>query len=102
MTDELFAALPAAYRKGIFSTVTTFYFSVDETKKTVTLGPEGCAVAEGKTVEAADCVCKTSGDFLARIWDQGYRPGPMDFMSGKIKSNVPQLLQQFLEAFGKA
>lgn len=102
MTDELFAALPASYRKGIFSTVTTFYFSVDETKKTVTLGPDGCAVAEGKTVEAADCVCKTSGEFLARIWDQGYRPGPMDFMSGKIKSNAPQLLQQFLEAFGKS
>ncbi len=102
MTDELFAGLPAAYRKGIFSTVTTFYFSVDEAKKTVTLGPDGCSVAEGKTAPAADCVCKTGADFLAKIWDEGYRPGPMDFMSGKIKSNAPQLLQQFLQAFGKA
>ena len=102
MTDELFASLPASYRKEIFSTVTTFYFSVDEMKKTVTLGPDGCTVAEGKTVEAADCVCKTGADFLARIWDQGYRPGPMDFMSGKIQSNAPQLLQQFLQAFGKS
>ena len=102
MTEGLFAELPASYRKGIFSTVTTFYFSVDETRKTVTLGPDGCTVAEGKTVEAADCVCKTGADFLAKIWDQGYRPGPMDFMSGKIKSNAPQLLQQFLQAFGKA
>jgi len=102
MIDELFSALPASYRKGIFSTTTTFYFSVDETKKTVTLGPEGCTVADGKTVEDAACVCKTSADFLQRIWDQGYRPGPMDFMTGKIKSNAPQLLQQFLAAFGKS
>ncbi|HUX37438.1 MAG TPA: hypothetical protein VMV44_06000 [Rectinemataceae bacterium] len=102
MADDLFATLSAMYKPGIFSTTTTFYFSIDDTKKTVTLGPEGCAVTEGKTVENADCVCKTGADFLAKIWDQGYRPGPMDFMSGKIKSNAPQLLQQFLRAFGKS
>ena len=102
MTEELFAALPTSYRKGIFTTMTTFYFSVDEVKKTIALGPEGCEVTDGKTVEAADCVCKTDAQFLAKIWDQGYRPGPMDFMSGKIKSNAPQLLQRFLQAFGKA
>lgn len=102
MTDQLFAGLPATYKKGVFSTVTTFYFSVDETKKTVTLGPDTCTVADGKPDNDADCVCKTGADFLRKIWDEGYRPGPMDFMSGKIKSNAPQLLQKFLEAFGKA
>lgn len=102
MLDELFSGLPASYRRGVFSVATTFYFSVDETKKTLTLGPEGCRVEDGKTVEEADCVCKTSADFLERIWSRGYRPGPMDFMSGKIKSNAPQLLQDFLKAFGKA
>ena len=100
--DDFFGALQAAYKPGVFSVATTFYFSVDEIKKTVTLGPEGCTVVDGKAVENADCVCKTGGEFLAKIWEDGYRPGPMDFMSGKIKSNAPQLLQQFLKAFGKS
>jgi hypothetical protein len=36
-----------------------------------------------------------------RIWNDGYRPGIMDFMGGAIKTNAPQLLQQYLSAFGK-
>jgi hypothetical protein len=36
-----------------------------------------------------------------RIWNEGYRPGIMDFMGGSLKSNARQLLQQFLRAFGK-
>ena len=97
----MFASLEGSYRKGIFSVPTTFYFSVGELRKTVTLGEEGCLVEEGKTVETADCVCKTSEELLRRIWNEGYRPSAMDFMAGKIKSNAPQLLQQFLQAFGR-
>lgn len=101
MQDEFFSTLQQSYRKGIFSVPTVFYFSVDDVKKTVTLDGEGCTVEDGKTVEEADCICKTSAEMFGRIWDEGYRPGIMDFMGGKIKSNAPQLLQQFLEAFGK-
>lgn len=101
MPQEIFAALPANYRKGIFSVATTFYFSVDEVRQTVTLDGDGCTVEEGKTVESADCICKTDAPMFNKIWHDGYRPGIMDFMGGKIKSNAPQLLQQFLIAFGK-
>ena len=59
------------------------------------------SVHDGKLTEDADCICKTSGEIFNKIWNEGFRPGIMDFMSGKIKSNAPQLLQQFLEAFGK-
>lgn len=93
--------MQGCYKKGIFTIPTTFYFSVDEIKKTVTLDAECCRIEDGKTVEEADCICKTSESMFSKIWNDGYRPGIMDFMSGSIKSNAPQLLQQLLVAFGK-
>lgn len=101
MSEDLFSTLQVSYRKGVFSVPTTFYFSVDDVKKTLTLDSEGCSIQDGKAVEDADCVCKTSAEMFSRIWFDGYRPGIMDFMGGSIKSNAPQLLQQFLQAFGK-
>jgi len=101
MQEDIFATLQDSYQKGVFSMPTTFYFSIDDIRKTVTLGEEGCTVEDGKTVEDADCVCKTTAAMFGRIWNDGYRPGIMDFMGGKIKSNAPQLLQQMLVAFGK-
>ncbi len=101
MQEEIFNTMQERYQKGIFTIPTTFYFSIDDIKKTLTLDDSGCTVEEGKTVADADCVCKTSGEMFSRIWNDGYRPGIMDFMGGSIKSNAPQLLQQFLVAFGK-
>ena len=101
MQEDIFATLQASYQKGVFTVPTTFYFSIDDIKKTVTLDAESCLVEDGKTVEEADCVCKTSAEMFGRIWNEGYRPGIMDFMGGTIKSNAPQLLQQLLLAFGK-
>lgn len=101
MIEEIIAALPEEYIKGSFPQKTTFYFSVDETKKTVTLDENGCTVHDGKLGDDSDCMCKTTTDLFNRIWNEGYRPGVMDFMSGKIKSNAPMLLQQFLSAFGR-
>ncbi len=101
LQEEILGTLPGIYRKGIFSVATTFYFSIGDVKKTLTLDGEGCTVEDGKTVDEADCVCKTSAEMFTRIWNDGYRPGIMDFMGGAVKSNAPQLLQQFLQAFGK-
>lgn len=101
MGNEIFATFQESYQKGVFTVPTTFYFSIDDLKKTVTLAAESCTIEDGKTVEAADCICKTDAAMFNRIWNDGYRPGIMDFMGGKIKSNAPQLLQQLLTAFGK-
>jgi hypothetical protein len=101
MQEDIFNTLEASYQKGIFTVPTVFYFAVDDIRKTLTLDSDGCRIQDGKTVENADCVCKTSTAMFSRIWNDGYRPGIMDFMGGKIKSNAPQLLQQFLSAFGK-
>jgi putative sterol carrier protein len=101
MIDDIFSRLPPLYRKGGLSRRTTFYFAIDDIRKTVILDGESCSVDDGKTTEQADCVCKTSSRLFLKVWNEGYAPGITDFMSGAIKSNAPHLLQQFLTSFGK-
>lgn len=101
MQEDIFMKLQENYKKGVFNVPTTFYFAIDNIEKTLTLDAESCTVEDGKTVADADCVCKTSAAMFSRILNDGYRPGLMDFMSGAIKSNAPQLLPQLLSAFSK-
>lgn len=101
MQEDIFRKLQENYKKGVFKVPTTFYFSIDDMKKTVTLDAESCTIEDGMTVAEADCVCKTSAAMFNKIWNDGYRPGLMDFMTGAITSNAPQLLPQLLSAFSK-
>lgn len=101
MVDNVFTELPDIYNPAAVSSAVSYYFSLGDVKKTVKLTPESCVVEDGKTLENADCVCKTSEEFFLKIWDEGYRPGLKDFMSGTIKSNNPDKLKTFLTAFGK-
>lgn len=101
MQEDIFGKLQESYKKGVFNVPTTFYFSIDDLQKTLTLDAETCLIEDGKTVEDADCVCKTSAAMFSRIWNDGYRPGIMDIMSGAVKTSAPQLLPHLLAAFGK-
>lgn len=101
MMEEIFSRLEKSFRPDPGRAMRSYYFSVDETRKTVFLGPDGVQVAEGRTVAEADCVCKTSAPFFLKVWQDGYRPGMQDFLSGAIKSNNPSALKEFLEAFGR-
>jgi len=101
MLEEIFSGLPASFVPGIVTAPVTFYFTLGEIKRTVHIAPETCRVESGKTVDNASCVCKTSPEFFLRIWQENYRPGMKDFLSGTIKSNDPGLLQVFLRCFGK-
>ena len=102
MIENIFDSLPDLFVAQSTETAASYYFSLEDIKKTVTLSPEQCLVEDGRTVERADCVCKTSKELFAAIWNDGYRPGMADFLSGKIKSNDPAALQRFLGCFGKS
>jgi len=101
MLEKIFADLPGLYVNSSVTGPVSYYFSLGDVKKTVLLSPKECVVENGRTVESADCVCKTSPEFFLKIWDEGYRPGMGDFLSGAIKSNNPGALQSFLVSFGK-
>lgn len=95
---EIFEGFKKAYVKGSMKEDRSYYFSLDDFKYTVTFAKDKVKVEEGKTVEEADCVLKTSPEMFVKIFE-GYKPSMMDFMSGKIKSNNPTLLQDFAKAF---
>lgn len=101
MVETIFDSLPESFVPGAISEPRSFYFSLGDCKKTVEVTAENCTVSNGRTVENADCVCKTSQEFFKKIWEEDYRPGMKDFMSGTIKSNNPSSLQEFLKCFGK-
>ena len=101
MVEEIIAEMAALFRKGVFSEKTSFYFSVDDIRMTVIIDAESYAVERGKTIEHADCSCKTGAEMFGQIWNDGYRPGIMDFLGGAIKCDAPLMLPQFLRAFGK-
>jgi putative sterol carrier protein len=95
----LFNSLPKKYKTGSVKAARTFYFSLDEEKWTVTLEPQACKVENGKTVEKADVVLKTSAELFLKMWNGEYTPGMGDFLAGRIKSNDPQALKTFIAAF---
>ena len=101
MLEAIFSRLPESFVAGVFAKPTSFYFSLGDLKKSVQCSAYSCAVSDGRTVDNADCVCKTSPEFFLKIWEENYRPGMKDFMSGTIKSNNPGALQDFLRSFGK-
>jgi putative sterol carrier protein len=101
MIDKIFASLPDSFVPGVIEEPLVYYFSLGAAKKTVRVDGQSCTVEDGRTVDEADCVCKTDETFFVSIWSDGFRPSMGDFLSGKIKSNNPTALQLFLQAFGK-
>ena len=94
--------LKLRFKPGTVAEKTVYYLSLGEAageKWTVTLSPTSCELSPGKP-DNADCVLKTSSDLFAKLVDGSWKPGFMDFMSGKIKSNDPEKLQRLQKAFG--
>lgn len=100
-TEAIFSEMSQAFQPGAMKESLSYYFSIDALKKTVFIDSRACRILSGKALDNADCVCKTSAAFFEKIWDQGYRPGLKDFLSGAIRSNNPEALKIFLTAFSK-
>jgi putative sterol carrier protein len=97
---KIFKSLPKKFQPGSQKSATTFYFSLgDDEKWTVHLHPDKCEVEEGKTDEA-DCFFKASPEMFLDVWNGTHTPSATDFLMGKIKSNNPLLLKDFVAAFG--
>jgi long-chain acyl-CoA synthetase len=99
---DTLAGLKARFQPGAVDKPTTYYLSlgdgVDE-KWTVTLTPTSCELVQGKT-GTADCVLKTSADLFIKMLAGRHKPGPMDFVTGKIKTSDLDLLLRLQKAFG--
>jgi long-chain acyl-CoA synthetase len=100
---KIFQGLPKKFQKGNVKTPRTFYFSLDDDEKwTVSLAPDKCEVKAGKPAEDADCFFKASKQMFLDVWNGKHTPSATDFITGRIKSNNPILLKDFVAAFKKA
>jgi uncharacterized OB-fold protein/putative sterol carrier protein len=98
--EQVFLGLEKYFKPGAVSKPLSFYFSLDEEKWTVFVSPDKCEIKQGKATDAADCVLKTTPELFMKVMRGQYTPGAMDFMTGKIRSNAPQLLRELVRAFG--
>jgi long-chain acyl-CoA synthetase len=99
----LFSGLNEKFEPNRLSEEVSFYFSLgnaDKLKWTIVVNADDCQIGMGKPQDGkADCVIKTSPDIFKKIVTESYIPSMDEFMSGKIKTNAPQLLAQFQAAF---
>ena len=99
---KIFKGLPKLFQKGVVTTPRTFYFSLDDDAKwSVSLGTDKCEVKEGKPAQDADCFFKSTKELFLDVWAGKHTPSASDFLMGRIKSNNPLLLKDFVAAFRK-
>ena len=96
---EIFRGMPARYRKGTLSAPRSYYFSIGDHKYTVKLTADACVVDDGKTVDNANCVLKTTPELFEKLL-AGKPPGPIDIARGKFKTNDPGALGDLKNLFG--
>lgn len=96
---EIFESMPTRFRSGSASKPSTFYFSVGEFKYTMKIGPDGCVVESGKTIDNADVVLKTTPALFERMVVKGKLPGALDIARGKVKTNDPGALRSLRDYF---
>lgn len=99
--EAIFKGLCKRFNKSNVKAERTYYFSLgDHEKWVVKLTKEKCTVKKGKT-EDADCFFKGSGEMFLEVWNGRHQLGPADFLTGRVKSNNPILLKDFVAAFRK-
>lgn len=98
---RVFKGLAKRFNKANAPARRSYYFSLgDDEKWTVTLSPEGCEVVAGENKDA-DVFFKGPAELFLDVWNGRHQLGPVDFLTGKVKSNKPLLLKDFVAAFQK-
>ena len=99
---KVFKGLPKRFNKAGVKAARTYYFSLgDDEKWTVHIGKDKCTVEEGKN-EDADCFFKASPALFLDVWSGKHQLGATDFLTGRVKSNNPMLLKEFVAAFERS
>jgi putative sterol carrier protein len=88
---KIFKSLCKRFNKANVTAERCYYFSLGEDEKwTVRITKEKCEVKKGKN-EEADCFFKGPAELFLE-----------DFLTGRVKSNNPMLLKEFVKAFQKS
>ena len=99
---KVFKGLPKRFNKKNVKSERSYYFSLgDDEKWTVHIHKSKCTVERGND-GAADCFFKGPAELFLDVWNGKHKLGPTDFLTGRVKSNNPMLLKEFVAAFQKS
>ena len=99
--EKIFKGLCKRFNKANVKAERSYYFSLGEDEKwTVAISKEKCSVQRGKN-EEADVFFKGPAELFLDVWNGDHELGPKDFLTGKVRSNKPLLLKDFVTAFQK-
>lgn len=97
--QEIFDTMPSRYKSGVLDGTLHYYFSISGDKWTVTVSPDKCTVASGKTVDNADCVIKADAKVFADLVIRGKQPGALAIARGKFKTSSLELAAKMMQLF---
>ena len=98
---KIFKGLCKLFNKANVKADRSYYFSLgDHEKWTVSIRRDGCEVQRGENSEA-DVYFKGPAELFLDVWNGRHDLGPKDFLTGRVKSNKPLALKDFVAAFQK-
>jgi putative sterol carrier protein len=100
--DAIFKGLVKRFNPRNVQAERTYRFSLGPHEHwTVAITREKCTVRHGDHGEA-DVYFKGPAELFLDVWNGRHQLGPKDFLTGRVKSNRPLALKDFVAAFQKS
>ncbi len=97
--EKIFKGLCRRFNKAHVKAERSYYFSLGEDEKwTVEITRDKCTVSRGRN-EDSDVFFKGPPELFLDVWNGRHELGPKDFLTGRVKSNRPLLLKDFVAVF---
>ncbi len=97
--ERIFKGLCRRFNRARVTAERSYYFSLGEDEKwTVDITREKCTVTRGRN-EDSDVFFKGPPELFLDVWNGRHQLGPKDFLTGRVKSNRPLLLKDFVAVF---
>jgi len=99
--EQIFEGLCKRFNKANVKAERSYYFSLgDDERWTVAIRRDGCEVHRGQN-DGADVYFKGPAQLFLDVWNGRHDLGPKDFLTGRVRSNKPLALRDFVAAFQK-
>jgi hypothetical protein len=99
---KIFHGLCKRFNKAHVKAERSYHFDLGAHESwTVHITREKCVVERGDG-EGADVYFEGPADLFLDVWNGRHQLGPLDFISGRVKSNKPLLLKDFVHVFRKS
>jgi hypothetical protein len=97
--ESIFKGLCKRFNKENVRAERSYHFELGEDESwTVRITRERCVVKRGGE-DGADVFFKGPATLFLDVWNGRHELGPTDFLTGRVKSNNPFLLKDFVHAF---